>query len=601
MDALISGKLAYIFAVSVLDAAFLSWIAVRWYRRRVHALMRQASDAAPLAPPPGSPDTTAGTTAADATADATADGTLRAAAGQGAPEAAPRSLRAAVHTLVPAAGRPAPDGSPGHHARRRVLAAYVAGALIQAVFFAVIILSDEGMLRIPATYASMIWREAWPLVPALILVLVYDRRAAARAWAAYLGGGIAAVAMVTLVVQSMRGAPDTAIVTNPFWASVSLLYSAWVPLLLAAFVTWRRVRAVIPLVLTTTLVFGFAAVAFREVVVAAFDVPALRSTLLDMAVLSNVNVVYYALFLLASLPVGLLVWSGLGRLATAYEAKWFSDTQLTVDCLWLVVIAERTATLSVSLGAPALAVGAAGFVLYRGTVWLTLRLWPAAVPPAPSRLLLLRVFGHDARTETLFDRVAQRWRFLGPVQLIGGTDLAGRTLDPGDMLSFLGGRLDERYVSKVEAAAHRVSALDFAPDPDGRYRVNDVYCRDHTWQTAIGLLIDASDAVLMDVRSLSPSNLGCVFELEQLLLRQPPDRIVLIVDHTTDLELLRGVLEDAWATAVRAGRAREGDIGLARVERHAPAELDLVVRQLRGEGGTPTVVPLSGLPAVFAG
>ncbi|MGE0592256.1 MAG: hypothetical protein AB7G23_11605 [Vicinamibacterales bacterium] len=608
MDALISGKLAYIFAVSVLDAAFLSWIAVRWYRRRVHALMRQASDAAPPAPRPGAHATTG--TVTDVTVAPRASSfrpagepdraATTAATDQGAPAVVPRRLRAAVHTLAPASGRQPPDGSPGRHAGPRVLTAYVTGALMQAVFFAVIILSDEGMLRIPATYASMIWREAWPLVPTLILVLVYDRRLAVRAWAAYLGGGVAAVAIVTLVVQLMRGAPDMAIVTNPFWASVSLIYSAWVPLLLAAFVMWRRVRAVIPLVLTSTLVFGFAAVAFRDVVVAAFDVPALRSTLLDMAVLSNVNVVYYALFLLASLPVGLLVWAGLGRLASAYEAKWFSDTQLTADCLWLVVIAERTATLSVSLGATALAVGAAGFVLYRGTVWITLRLWPAALPPVPSRLLLLRVFGHDARTETLFDRVAQRWRFLGPVQLIGGTDLAGRTLDPGDMLSFLGGRLDERYVSKLEAAAQRVSLLDLAPDPDGRYRVNDVYCRDHTWQAAIGLLIDASDAVVMDVRSLSSANRGCVFELEQLLLRLPPDRVVLIVDHTTDLDLLRAVLEDAWATAVRAGRARDGDIGVARVERHAPAELDLVVRKLRGESGTPTVVPLSELPVAFA-
>ena len=67
---------------------------------------------------------------------------------------------------------------------------------------------------------------------------------------------------------------------------------------------------------------------------------------------------------------------------------------------------------------------------------------------APRRLLLLRVFGYQARTESLFDRVAQAWRFHGPVQLIAGVDLAMRTVDPGDVLALLNGRLAELYARR---------------------------------------------------------------------------------------------------------------------------------------------------------
>src|SRR5262249_49439256 len=42
------------------------------------------------------------------------------------------------------------------------------------------------------------------------------------------------------------------------------------------------------------------------------------------------------------------------------------------------------------------------------------------------------------RSEALFDSVAQRWRLVGSVRLIAGSDLVGRTVDPGDLMSFLG-------------------------------------------------------------------------------------------------------------------------------------------------------------------
>ena len=76
----------------------------------------------------------------------------------------------------------------------------------------------------------------------------------------------------------------------------------------------------------------------------------------------------------------------------------------------------------------------------------------------------------------MFDHIAQHWRFAGPVQLIAGSDLAMRTVDPGDVLAFVSGRLRNQYVASVDDVPSRIERLDMRPDPDGRFRVNELYC-----------------------------------------------------------------------------------------------------------------------------
>jgi hypothetical protein len=195
------------------------------------------------------------------------------------------------------------------------------------------------------------------------------------------------------------------------------------------------------------------------------------------------------------------------------------------------------------------------------------------------------VFGYQARTESLFDRVAQAWRFHGPVQLIAGVDLAMRTVDPGDLLALLNGRLAELYVRAPQDVPQRLDRLDLQPDPDGRFRINEVYCHDSTWKPALEALLDASDTVLMDLRSFSANNAGCVFELEQLVRRLASDNIVLVCDKTTDLQLLRQILGDAWAAARRDGRARgTGRVSVVRVERDSRADVAVLMQRLLAAG-----------------
>ena len=210
----------------------------------------------------------------------------------------------------------------------------------------------------------------------------------------------------------------------------------------------------------------------------------------------------------------------------------------------------------------------------------------------PHVCLLLRVFGYQARTESLFDRVAQTWRLQGPVQLIAGVDLAMRTADPGDVLALLDGRLAEAYVRTPHEVGERVARLDLRPDPDGRFRINEVYCHDNTWRTTLEALLDRTDRVLMDLRSFSAQNAGCRFELEQLVRRVPTEDIVLVCDKTTDLPLLHQILAAAWAAERRDGRARgSGEISVVRVERQTRSEFALLMHRLLRRP-QPAVVPL---------
>ena len=66
MGGLLTGQLAYVFLVAILDAALISWIALGWYRRSVLRLMRErgapsrvtgAVESAPDQAPPSTPAT----------------------------------------------------------------------------------------------------------------------------------------------------------------------------------------------------------------------------------------------------------------------------------------------------------------------------------------------------------------------------------------------------------------------------------------------------------------------------------------------------------------------------------------------------------------
>jgi hypothetical protein len=554
---ILPGQLAYVFGVSILDAAFLSWVALLWYRRSVRRLMRQRGPGTVI------PAAEAPQPAAQIAHTSSHDQLEEFSLIEEPPEATN------VGSVITRAGR------------RHVILAYVAGAAAYAAVITTLKFTAETSPLPAVAWLADWWTNTWPIVPTLVALLVLDRRAIVRLALQYVIGGAIAIALFTVVGQLLRGTLNTAPLTNVFWATAGLAWAAWLPLALIAVTGWRRVRAVTPLVLAATLLFGFASILSLELLTRALNIASVRSFVLNSAALSSPGTVRYLLFMLVSLAVGWIAWRLLTGLADAFAQKRFSDVQLVIDCWWAIVAAEVTATsLSITYGFAGIAGGLAAFVAYRISVFAVLRGIRAA-DITPRRLLLLRVFGYQARTESLFDRVAQAWRFHGPVQLIAGGDLAMRTADPGDLLALLNGRLAELYVSSAEDVSNRLARLDLRTDPDGRFRINEVYCHDNTWRPTLEALLDSSDVVLMDLRSFSASNAGCVFELQQLVGRLASDDIVFVCDRTTDLPLLSRILRDAWTTARAAGRARGANvISVIRVERNSRSEIGALMQRL---------------------
>jgi hypothetical protein len=188
----------------------------------------------------------------------------------------------------------------------------------------------------------------------------------------------------------------------------------------------------------------------------------------------------------------------------------------------------------------------------------------AVAAGAAPTLLLLRVFGNTARTERLFDRVASRWRLLGPVTMIAAPDVTARTIDAGDYLRWLTGRVDELFVTSRATLDAKLAKLDLRPDPDGRYRLNEFCCRDSTWQATVIELMRRADAVIMDVRGLTAARRGCEFELQQLARRLPPKRLVLVVDETTDKAALEAAFGAGLSEVKTVRDAREAFVALVR-------------------------------------
>jgi hypothetical protein len=341
---------------------------------------------------------------------------------------------------------------------------------------------------------------------------------------------------------------------------VFLQYAAfvlWLPLLLGLATGARRVRGVAPIVLAGLLVFGLAPLLGLRLTQWLTGTRAGAEWVLSGPMLD-------AGFVLVALPVGLLAWWRLRALARGFEAKRFSELQLLARTWWLLLVVLDAIQLVSAHGAgkalPVAAVAALSVALYGPLLGLALRrAVPLPRPPART-LLVLRVFGDTARSEALFDRLVSRWRWFGPVTMIAAPDVVARTVDPGDFLRFAAGDIASSFVTTAEDLQRRLATLDTAPDPDGRYRVNEFCCRDSSWQATVVQLIERADVVVMDLRGYGPQRAGCAFELGELARRRHAAQVVLLVDGSTVREHLDAQLSAAGTAPARVELAR-GDGG----------------------------------------
>ena len=276
----------------------------------------------------------------------------------------------------------------------------------------------------------------------------------------------------------------------------------------------------------------------------------------------------------------LAAWGMIRWLADSYRRRRASDQMLTIEVMMLIFVAPLAVLVTTVAESPLRgwllgAVGLASFAGYKVWTRRRLRAWRQKKPSAsPRALLLLRVFGFDRRTQRLLEDVGERWRYLGPIRLIAGPDLASATLEPHEFFDFLNGRLSRAFVTDRDDLEGRRGHAPAAPDPDGRYRVEEFFCHDDTWRMTVSRLARDSDAILMDLRGFTPANQGCVFEIEQLVAGVELDRVVFLADASTDADFLEATLRRAW-------RSMPGDSPNAACGRHRARILKAAPRHRR--------------------
>jgi hypothetical protein len=242
-----------------------------------------------------------------------------------------------------------------------------------------------------------------------------------------------------------------------------------------------------------------------------------------------------------------LSWAFVRWLARSYQARYSSDQMLTLDVLMLIYTIWMYVVLVAMYNWMAGVCALAGFVAYKLVAKGYLRRSKRLVDSdGIHTLLLLRVFGYERRTQQLLEDLGQRWRYTGPIQLIGGTDLVNTTIEPHEFFEFLNGRLSRAFVKTQDDIEQRLSQHSITPDPDGLFRIDDFFCHDDTWQQAVSLLAPKADAVLMDLRGFGAENRGCIAEIEQLVASVPINRIVLLADSSSSIAVIEKTVQDAF-------------------------------------------------------
>lgn len=514
--ALLGGELSYHFLNTAIVTAVVAAFVLRRYRVAILRGMRLGVGAALPVPPPG------------------------------APVPAPATERTDVLAWE-------------RLARRRVALAYLLGVGLCALLLALVYLYFSGAPAWSALLVLMTVIYAMAAVPMIAVTLAWPFRRGAGAAVALLLGGFVVVFLLALVERALLGKPITAaqfgLVPQMFVLAGAQL---WAPALLLFLTGAARLRGVAPITFVGLLVFGLA--------------PLVGARLTQWLAGTETGTPWVlrlgldGMFVLIALPTGWLAWRRVQAAAAAYDAKRFSDAQLLARTWWLLLVATVALELATARPRPllsALGCAAAYLAFAPVTAFFLRRAGLERDRPPPRTLLLLRVFGYTARTERLFDCVGARWRLLGPVTMIAAPDVAARTIDPGDYLRYLTGGLPETFVRSRADLDARLAALDLAPDPDGRYRVNELCCSDDTWRASVVALMARADAVLMDARGFAPARSGFDFELRELAARVPLARVVLVVDATTDRALLADRLGGDHAAAklieVEKGTDSEND------------------------------------------
>lgn len=413
-------------------------------------------------------------------------------------------------------------------------------ALGGAAFTLVMIVAFFGATKfelLPIRLATVYLIYAWPIVLAVSMVAGATWRDKAKVVGAYV--------LVLLLISGLALTRNTTLTPGDLlklWAITNVAPTVLVFAFLA-----RPIRAVGPMVL------GFLVTAFAGSVAVLSLVGGNEAMLRLFAVIGvqiglNAGGTFTAITLLGFLLFGIFGWLGLSWIRNGYRQKKITDQSISIDAMWLLFGAFQAIPLAFE-GTSWILSGLVAFAAYKFVLRIGFRYayMDGGGQANNARLLLLRVFSLGKRSERLFDAVTMHWRYGGSVQLIAGPDLVKSTIEPHEFIEFLSGKIGRLFVDSQEMLSSKIMGMDGRSDFDGRFRVNEFFCRDNTWQMVLSHLAKSSDAVLMDLRGFSRANAGCIHEIKELVALVPLDRVVLVFDNTTNEPFLREAIAQAWA------------------------------------------------------
>ena len=498
----------------------------------------------------------------------------------------------------PSGGSPAARSPTFEHAEgafRKAAGVYVlAGSVHVAASVALLFLFR--VLSIPSTssraivlvcYAAVFWSWSVATMVALALFWGPDRRLRGRLVCGYLAvlpamgvllvaAGVARLpftdvglmgkdeaALVLAFASAVTGQPVTAdtVTFSPLLQPLLFWSLAASPLLIPVLFFNRFVRGTVgPLFISLALMMVLSTFVIGDVMLqtspGVWLVSHIKNTFRDSTLTILIAVGFTLSGVLASMG---LLWIG-----RQYRRRRLNDQTFLFDSLWLSTSCWVCVYLMGDSQRFSYLLGLLPFGLYKLTVGYGLRGLADRAKRLPSvRLLFLRVFGSSSRSEKLFDLLAARWRYAGVIRLISATDVARGRFEPDEFLDFLSGRLARGFISSNADLERRLSAPDLGPDPDGRYRIDEYFCRADTWQSTVTRLMAQSDLVAMDLRGFTSANKGCLFELGVLIETVSLARVALLIDRTTDEPLLRRTLADLWTKMTP--RSPNATLGLAKV------------------------------------
>jgi hypothetical protein len=434
----------------------------------------------------------------------------------------------------------------------RAAAIYVVAGVCYALVLTIVFLSATGNNFHLLSFLMLFWYYAWPVVVTICLVAAGTWRTRFVIALIYFLSLLPFLAL-TLFTNSSVG-----------WGQIVVLWllTNFIALVVLLAFLNRRIRAVGPLVLT------FMIIAVTGLVILPIVVGIDSRLLRPIIILGRLfglqgDSVFTVLF-----PIGFILFGGLGWLVLQWIGSWYkqkriSEQSITIDAIWLLFGVFQSIGL-IFEGERWFIASLMAFVVYKIVSWAGFTYFgrKAYTSQKSPNLLLLRVFSLGSRSERLFDILGMHWRYLGSIRLIAGPDLATATMEPHEFLDFLSGKLARRFIDSAQTLDLRISEMDNLPDRDGQFRVNDFFCYDDVWKMVLSRLISTSDVVLMDLRSFSSQNAGCIFEINELINTVTLERMIFIIDETTDEIFLRQVLQQAWDGMRSTSPNRFGTSGL---------------------------------------